>query len=166
MAVCTHGALAQLGERLICIQEVIGSIPIGSTKSRGFACSFRRSPAQFGAAGATGLLERQGCVTGRRAASALRLYRQAQAVCLPVQPDALTSFREKHISFMSTAPCAGLCAGQPARHVTIQVKYTDQMSGLHARAGNVHAFDRKPGWQSLRATASFVAYRRAHVAKR
>ena len=25
------GALAQLGERLICIQEVIGSIPIGST---------------------------------------------------------------------------------------------------------------------------------------
>ena len=27
------GALAQLGERLICIQEVIGSIPIGSTKT-------------------------------------------------------------------------------------------------------------------------------------
>jgi hypothetical protein len=27
-----RGALAQLGERLICIQEVIGSIPIGSTK--------------------------------------------------------------------------------------------------------------------------------------
>jgi hypothetical protein len=27
------GALAQLGERLICIQEVIGSIPIGSTNS-------------------------------------------------------------------------------------------------------------------------------------
>jgi hypothetical protein len=26
-----RGALAQLGERLICIQEVIGSIPIGST---------------------------------------------------------------------------------------------------------------------------------------
>ena len=26
------GALAQLGERLICIQEVIGSIPIGSTR--------------------------------------------------------------------------------------------------------------------------------------
>ena len=32
---CKHpcGALAQLGERLICIQEVIGSIPIGSTTS-------------------------------------------------------------------------------------------------------------------------------------
>ena len=28
-----RGALAQLGERLICIQEVIGSIPIGSTRS-------------------------------------------------------------------------------------------------------------------------------------
>ena len=28
-----RGALAQLGERLICIQEVIGSIPIGSTSS-------------------------------------------------------------------------------------------------------------------------------------
>ena len=27
------GALAQLGERLICIQEVIGSIPIGSTRN-------------------------------------------------------------------------------------------------------------------------------------
>ena len=26
-----HGALAQLGERLICIQEVSGSIPLGST---------------------------------------------------------------------------------------------------------------------------------------
>ena len=28
----TKGALAQLGERLICIQEVVGSIPSGSTK--------------------------------------------------------------------------------------------------------------------------------------
>ena len=28
------GALAQLGERLICIQEVSGSIPLGSTKTR------------------------------------------------------------------------------------------------------------------------------------
>ena len=27
----TKGALAQLGERLICIQEVVGSIPSGST---------------------------------------------------------------------------------------------------------------------------------------
>ena len=26
-----HGAIAQLGERLLCKQEVIGSIPIGST---------------------------------------------------------------------------------------------------------------------------------------
>ena len=32
-----NGALAQLGERLICIQEVIGSIPIGSTRVFGVA---------------------------------------------------------------------------------------------------------------------------------
>ena len=32
-SVLTIGALAQLGERLICIQEVNGSIPLGSTKS-------------------------------------------------------------------------------------------------------------------------------------
>jgi hypothetical protein len=30
------GALAQLGERLICIQEVNGSIPLGSTNSTVF----------------------------------------------------------------------------------------------------------------------------------
>ena len=29
-----RGAIAQLGERLLCKQEVIGSIPIGSTKLR------------------------------------------------------------------------------------------------------------------------------------
>ena len=28
-----HGAIAQLGERLLCKQEVIGSIPIGSTST-------------------------------------------------------------------------------------------------------------------------------------
>jgi hypothetical protein len=28
------GAIAQLGERLLCKQEVIGSIPIGSTRSQ------------------------------------------------------------------------------------------------------------------------------------
>ena len=28
----TSGAIAQLGERLVCIQEVCGSIPHGSTK--------------------------------------------------------------------------------------------------------------------------------------
>ena len=30
----TKGPLAQLGERLICIQEVSGSIPLGSTNFR------------------------------------------------------------------------------------------------------------------------------------
>ena len=29
----SHGAIAQLGERLPCTQEVVGSIPSGSTKS-------------------------------------------------------------------------------------------------------------------------------------
>jgi hypothetical protein len=28
----THGAIAQLGERLLCKQEVTGSIPVGSTR--------------------------------------------------------------------------------------------------------------------------------------
>ena len=30
----SNGAVAQLGERLLCKQEVTGSIPVGSTKSR------------------------------------------------------------------------------------------------------------------------------------
>ena len=36
-AMANFGALAQLGERLICIQEVSGSIPLGSTTLH-FAC--------------------------------------------------------------------------------------------------------------------------------
>ena len=31
LPVIFHGAVAQLGERLICIQEVAGSIPVSST---------------------------------------------------------------------------------------------------------------------------------------
>ena len=34
------GALAQLGERLICIQEVTGSIPVGSTRAPRFWRAF------------------------------------------------------------------------------------------------------------------------------
>jgi hypothetical protein len=37
-----EGAIAQLGERLLCKQEVIGSIPIGSTTGR-YACSTCRT---------------------------------------------------------------------------------------------------------------------------
>ena len=33
MPTITYGAVAQLGERLICIQEVAGSIPVSSTKN-------------------------------------------------------------------------------------------------------------------------------------
>ena len=29
---CSHGAVAQLGERLVCNQEATGSIPVSSTK--------------------------------------------------------------------------------------------------------------------------------------
>ena len=39
------GALAQLGERLICIQEVIGSIPIGSTRDVRLRVALGRSAA-------------------------------------------------------------------------------------------------------------------------
>ena len=38
-----HGAIAQLGERLLCKQEVTGSIPVGSTRT--FAdCSEKGEP--------------------------------------------------------------------------------------------------------------------------
>ena len=37
-----YGAVAQLGERLLCKQEVVGSIPSGSTNFVGFAVWFGR----------------------------------------------------------------------------------------------------------------------------
>ena len=33
MALAANGAVAQLGERLLCKQEVVGSIPISSTRA-------------------------------------------------------------------------------------------------------------------------------------
>ena len=43
-----RGAIAQLGERLLCKQEVIGSIPIGSTSfTECNAKSRRRKPLDF-----------------------------------------------------------------------------------------------------------------------
>ena len=38
----SHGAVAQLGERLLCKQEVVGSIPISSTNQVTPAPVFRR----------------------------------------------------------------------------------------------------------------------------
>ena len=35
------GALAQLGERLLCTQEVSGSIPLGSIESKDSNCSLK-----------------------------------------------------------------------------------------------------------------------------
>ena len=32
---CVYGPVAQLGERLVCIQEVVGSNPVGSTSLPG-----------------------------------------------------------------------------------------------------------------------------------
>jgi hypothetical protein len=37
------GAIAQLGERLLCKQEVVGSIPTGSTSCPPFTCRKRTS---------------------------------------------------------------------------------------------------------------------------
>ena len=48
------GALAQLGERLICIQEVIGSIPIGSTNRFCDAKGERHSPPANGSGRSSG----------------------------------------------------------------------------------------------------------------
>ena len=39
-----HGAIAQLGERLLCKQEVTGSIPVGSTSAVG--CESTRQKAE------------------------------------------------------------------------------------------------------------------------
>ena len=43
-AVSRNGAVAQLGERLICIQEVAGSIPTSSTRVNGRVESVRPGP--------------------------------------------------------------------------------------------------------------------------
>ena len=47
------GAIAQLGERLLCKQEVIGSIPIGSTSKRRHAEGTAISIARAGLIGAS-----------------------------------------------------------------------------------------------------------------
>ena len=38
-----EGAIAQLGERLLCKQEVVGSIPSGSTNTRAYLLKFART---------------------------------------------------------------------------------------------------------------------------
>jgi hypothetical protein len=43
----TRGAIAQLGERLLCKQEVIGSIPIGSTSTAVTPRLQRRAPSRW-----------------------------------------------------------------------------------------------------------------------
>jgi hypothetical protein len=43
MAESSKGAVAQLGERLVCNQEATGSIPVSSTKKRRRSCVARRA---------------------------------------------------------------------------------------------------------------------------
>ena len=70
-----RGALAQLGERLICIQEVNGSIPLGSTS---FLHRKKRQVVQGN--------PREAKVHAHMTAHP-RLYQQAHSVCLLVQSD-------------------------------------------------------------------------------
>ena len=108
------GALAQLGEHLLCKQGVSGSIPLRSTNSsRGIPI---------------------------RSQSACKRF--------AVQSDELTSYREIHISFVlaysSVRKPAGRSPDPTARHVTIQVKYTNQTNAGDEPApvlGNVRTFD-------------------------
>jgi hypothetical protein len=44
----SYGAIAQLGERLLCKQEVVGSIPSGSTSGFGFVQEVTRFAASNG----------------------------------------------------------------------------------------------------------------------
>ncbi len=44
----TYGAIAQLGERLLCKQEVVGSIPSGSTSGYEFVQEVTRFAASNG----------------------------------------------------------------------------------------------------------------------
>ena len=48
------GAIAQLGERLLCKQEVVGSIPSGSTNLRRFAASVGKPTLTQGSSGNSG----------------------------------------------------------------------------------------------------------------
>ncbi len=86
-----NGALAQLGEPLLCKQGVTGSIPVRST---------------------TDLTAERVCALRRP------IGRNPEGF--------LTSFREIHISFVLIAPSGARSRVRPARHVTIQVKYTNQ----------------------------------------
>ena len=86
-----------MGERLICNQEVTGSIPVGSTRSRPDRKAMRVLPSSLDGLlrGSIGSLQR------------------------------LTSYREIHIGFVLTAPREGRSAGSSGGHGTFQVKYTN-----------------------------------------
>ena len=56
------GAIAQLGERLLCKQEVVGSIPSGSTSREGSSKQTNSRPQHYGLARAKGSQELLGRV--------------------------------------------------------------------------------------------------------
>ena len=103
------GALAQLGERLICIQEVIGSIPIGSTNR---FCSAKaadtRQRVALGGSVAVSLREQ----TARERVLKEKLTSSVRSLstfeCLAVQLDAnlmvqLTSFIERTTTLLGSS---------------------------------------------------------------
>ena len=89
------GALAQMGERLICNQEVTGSIPVGSTSIRPDRKAVEALPSSL-----DGLLQ---ISTGN--------------------PQRLKSYREIHIGFVLISPREGMSAGSSgeARNLPSQV---------------------------------------------
>ena len=79
-----YGAVAQLGERLICIQEVVGSIPSGSTIhvacANGFAIAARAW--RVGAGGLFGRSDDN--VVDEGISTARKKFAPDLAVCAPV----------------------------------------------------------------------------------
>ena len=108
-----RGALAQLGERLICIQEVTGSIPVGSTK----ILRILVPPTVHASARLwCDRLHNHLCVP---VSIRDRIIEQGVTPCWIVLSDGtmsegscvqLTSFREIHIGFMSIRPREGVSA--------------------------------------------------------
>ena len=100
-----------MGERLICNQEVTGSIPVGSTNAR----------------------------PDRKAVQALPSSLDGSLWNSLGNPQRLTSYREIHIGFVLTIPCEGGRPVLPARHEIFQVKYTNPhvRKGMHSLSGRI-----------------------------
>ena len=121
-----QGALAQLGERLICIQEVIGSIPIGSTTSRSRANATRGIGAWQAIVLCTPRDE-------RIIEQALRLLdRPFGRLRTSVRVDIV--YRERNIGFVWRFRVRKSPVTARDTHETVQVKYTNRR---HLRVPNL-----------------------------